>query len=416
MAFLFGKNPLKVLRKKARELLVAGRKVYAYRRDLWSDFDRSRCAALYASLTDSIDADTALDVLQSRYDEYEHFLKNNGGAIYPVKSWFENAEILIVAAIVAIGIRTFFIQPFKIPTNSMWPTYAGMVPYVYDCVEPKLSYLERLGRWALYGAQYYDLQAPITGDCLAPLARVEDSRKGALAFEVVRGFKWFVIPTVYRQYTLYVGDESVQFRVPYEFNFDTVVARAFFPPALELDEVDAKPEIVHTHGKMCVKLCATTRGRSFLRFEIQSGDLVLVDRFSYHFRRPQVGEPIIFRTRHIELMNDDKYYIKRLVGLSNDKISIEAPYLYRNRELLTASKIFELNYKQQNLYRGYCGLRGKPLKPVHFAVGFGMLFAMGDNSYHSFDSRYWGGVPQKDVIGRARWILYPFSERFGRAQ
>ena len=40
-------------------------------------------------------------------------------------------------------------------------------------------------------------------------------------------------------------------------------------------------------------------------------------------------------------------------------------------------------------------------------------YALGDNSYNSLDSRYWGFVPEEDVVGRPLVIYYPFTKRFG---
>jgi len=45
---------------------------------------------------------------------------------YPNAAWRENVEVLLVALTVAMGIRTFFVQPFKIPTGSMQPTLFGV--------------------------------------------------------------------------------------------------------------------------------------------------------------------------------------------------------------------------------------------------------------------------------------------------
>ena len=45
---------------------------------------------------------------------------------YPSAAWRENVEVLLVALAVAMGIRTFFLQPFKIPTGSMQPTLYGV--------------------------------------------------------------------------------------------------------------------------------------------------------------------------------------------------------------------------------------------------------------------------------------------------
>ena len=45
---------------------------------------------------------------------------------YPNAGWRENVEVLLVALTVALGVRTFFLQPFKIPTGSMQPTLYGV--------------------------------------------------------------------------------------------------------------------------------------------------------------------------------------------------------------------------------------------------------------------------------------------------
>jgi signal peptidase I len=44
------------------------------------------------------------------------------------------------------------------------------------------------------------------------------------------------------------------------------------------------------------------------------------------------------------------------------------------------------------------------------------FFALGDNSRDSQDGRYWGFVPEKDVIGRPLFIYYPFTRRWGPAR
>ena len=45
---------------------------------------------------------------------------------YPYAEWRDNVEVFLVAIVVAMGIRTFFLQPFKIPTGSMQPTLYGI--------------------------------------------------------------------------------------------------------------------------------------------------------------------------------------------------------------------------------------------------------------------------------------------------
>jgi signal peptidase I len=68
--------------------------------------------------------------------------------------------------------------------------------------------------------------------------------------------------------------------------------------------------------------------------------MLFVNRMSYHFSFPKVGDPFVFRTRTIEgLRHDDKYFIKRLVGLPGDVLQVEGATLYRNGAPKPSSEI-----------------------------------------------------------------------------
>ena len=71
-------------------------------------------------------------LLEEKAKEVDDQLQKSGDLYYHKKSWVENVEMLLVAAIVVIGIRSFFVQPFIIPTNSMYPSFSGMQPYIYE--------------------------------------------------------------------------------------------------------------------------------------------------------------------------------------------------------------------------------------------------------------------------------------------
>ena len=67
-----------------------------------------------------------------------------------------------------------------------------------------------------------------------------------------------------------------------------------------------------------------------------------------------------------------------------------------------------------NGYRGYAPGRdylADPEKP--FAVPEQHYFAMGDNSFNSFDSRYWGPVPDENLVGRGLFVYWPFNSHWG---
>ena len=70
--------------------------------------------------------------------------------------------MLLVAAIVILGIRSFFVQPFIIPTNSMYPSFYGMTPHLYEDHNPP-NFLQRCADKVLLGASHYKLEAESSG-------------------------------------------------------------------------------------------------------------------------------------------------------------------------------------------------------------------------------------------------------------
>ena len=86
-------------------------------------------------------------------ESLEETLRRLGGMHYPKSSIVENVEFFLVAAIVILGFRAYFIQPFKIPTNSMWPSYYGMTGEVFAKPDDAPGYAARAFRLLAFGAQ-----------------------------------------------------------------------------------------------------------------------------------------------------------------------------------------------------------------------------------------------------------------------
>src|SRR5437660_2186874 len=84
-----------------------------------------------AALTDlrgAVSAGAEKAVLLEKMENLEK-VANDWLKPYPNAAWRENIEVLLVALAVAMAIRTFFLQPFKIPTGSMQPTLFGVTSF-----------------------------------------------------------------------------------------------------------------------------------------------------------------------------------------------------------------------------------------------------------------------------------------------
>lgn len=424
--FSFFKTPLASLVCRSKELLRLSAKVKAYRRDVMSEEALASLEASETKLSTLLEKPSYTPLLEA-YKALDTILKGCGGKVYPVSFVAENVEMLFVAAIIALGVRTFFFQPFKIPTNSMYPTYAGFLPKVYSVDEAKPNTLQRFVRKLSLGATYYDIQAPEAGPLsIALFSANERARFQSWAYyKLVKGRKYFgLVPELQREYCLFVGDRPLYIRTPEDFCLDAVLLEAYFPENKSFQDVLKSRPLSYSNKTVPTKLDThlhVSTGQSCLSFEIQSGDMLFVNRMAYHFKSPKVGDPIVFKTGSLEAMHallgfkEDKYYIKRLVGLEGDRLQIKPPLLYRNYKPIEGASAFESNAKQLAPYEGYQDY-GAFRHGATQTVPQGSIYAMGDNSSHSFDSRYWGPVPKKELIGKASFVFYPFTTRWGRAR
>jgi signal peptidase I len=189
------------------------------------------------------------------------------------------------------------------------------------------------------------------------------------------------------------------------------------------------------------------RGEPIIRFSETTGDHLFVDRLTYNFRRPQRGEIVVFQTKGIIFpgMDQSQFYIKRLVGLPGETVSIgEDRHVRINGRRLDSStphfaNVYSFDPKKpardshllkDQFYNGHILLPDSISVHPHLQkesdtmdVEAGHYLVLGDNTATSFDSRYWGFVPQENVIGRAFFIYWPIcsdvppphKSRFGLA-
>lgn len=301
-------------------------------------------------------------------EKFEHVLP-------PQNTWRDWTETIVASIAVVVAFRAYFLQPFQIPTGSMQPTLNGLIVHNIAAADPMPGVLLR---WTeeLLGRSYVDLTAP-SDDKVAGL------RPGKIFGILER--------------TTIVWDSG---------RTDTVGI-----PIKQLmsgiDGFGVGP------GK------SYKAGQVVARGYVQKGDYVFVDKMTYHFRTPRRNDVFVFRTEGIPGIGTGQndmgqpskgdYYIKRLAGTPGDELRIEAPRLFVNGALAQGSGL-ERVMSAVDGYRGYGNLRESRYlrNPTQtFQVLPASYFALGDNSYSSSDSRFWGTVPEENVVGRGYFVYWP---------
>ncbi len=325
---------------------------------------------------------------------------------YPRHIWRGTVEIIVVALVLALGIRTFFVQPFKIPTGSMQPTLYG-VNYLNLLNQKELTVPTGWSRalaW-IQGVAYVRVVAQASGavDRVGPVRRI-------LSLNIKQSF--------------WLGG---------------VEHEVWFPPDLGDAQQGIAPLIWHPG-----RLVRTTyrKGEEVINFRRRSGDYLLADRLTYNFRRPARGEIIVFKTSGISdearehfNITPDEFYIKRLVGLPGERIQIgDDRHLIVNGNRLDATTphfrmVYGYDPGPDPLFQPYLGhLNGSVARKYHLNPGFAPLFpdaqttytnppdsclVMGDNTVDSLDSRYWGAFSEDAVLGKCWFVFWPVTARFG---
>jgi signal peptidase I len=309
----------------------------------------------------------------------------------PWDAWRENVEVFVVAAIMALAIRTYFLQPFKIPTGSMEPTLYGIEPVMSTEMPPNL--LVQAYDFLIKGKTYSRIVTEHGGT-------VEDMVSGSFTI-------WF-------EYTdLHLRDEQGNEEVDRIWiRQDDVISKLGIHPKSDFySGTKFKP------------------GDVIANYVTQTGDQVLVDKVTYNFRPPRRGEVFIFKTAGISKLRYERGpnqegsedFIKRCVGLAGDLVEVKPPQLFINGKLAEGSPIFAKEFAQIDDYPGYSlypgedisGSRSPDGKTETYYVPTDCYWAMGDNSPHSKDSRDWGGVPKQNLMGRGYFVFWPFTSRWG---
>ncbi len=285
-------------------------------------------------------------------------------ALMPERPWAwlrENLEIIVVALAVAMAFRTYFIQPFKIPTSSMYPTLCG----IHYAAQDKADWFDRTPlrvlKWALFGAWYIEIRAQTSG--MVQIVKTGPDRLFIVNGQVHRAFEHM---------TDHVSD----------------------------GDMVGQGQLLSSGARI-------------------AGDHIFVNKMKWHFQRPQRGEIMVFKTNGIEhpQIKQNEHYVKRMVGLPGEIIGIETPYLYINGQIMSHPSSIARIEAAKSGYDGY-QQTGAYLASKNNRVQLAndQFFACGDNQRNSLDSRYWGPVQRANLVGPAFFVYWPLSRRWGLAK
>ncbi len=154
---------------------------------------------------------------------------------------------------------------------------------------------------------------------------------------------------------------------------------------------------------------------------LQIDDRLIIEKISFNFRKPVRGEIIIFNPPPSPTIADtSKVYIKRVIGLPGDQISIQSGKVFVNSKALIEPYTAEppkysLPASDPDKCQGCFAVEDSTQKDglPSFRVPPGKYWVMGDNRNNSEDSHIWGFLPQENIVGRAYFRYWPFDRRVG---
>jgi signal peptidase I len=125
-----------------------------------------------------------------------------------------------------------------------------------------------------------------------------------------------------------------------------------------------------------------------------NGEYLIVDQLTYHLEEPKRGDVIIMRYPK----DPSIYFIKRIIGLPNETVELQGKRVIVQRGVGAPPLSLDQSFISETRMRDEYGV---------YALGPDEYFVMGDNRIESSDSRSWGTLPRKDVVGRAFLRLFP---------
>ena len=296
---------------------------------------------------------------------------------------FAILDLLVVVGAVAFGLRGLYFQPFRIPTSSMQPTLYGI--HYMEKKNASNTFLEKISSpWNKLLFGMCEAKA-VTAEDAVYVSGNERSVSGMIfdSTEFTLGNQVFTLPGNPAQVASYA-----QLTDGKEFKKGTVLADGY----------------------------------------VSLGDHLFVERFSLYLSPPKRGDVMVFTTENLKYndiplaLTGGYYYIKRVAALPGDVVKIADNQLWIKpggngefRRIHEVEPRFKKIYSMEGGYHGHLDKMG--VYPFAFGEAYTVpedtFLMLGDNSRFSMDSRYFGPVNRRQLIGRAWLTFYPFSRRSG---
>lgn len=123
---------------------------------------------------------------------------------------------------------------------------------------------------------------------------------------------------------------------------------------------------------------------------LKINDHIVANKFIYNFTDINRGDVVVFNPP----IESKSPFVKRVIGLPNETISIDNGIVYVDNKPLNEPYISELPINNFESYK----------------IPDNNYFLMGDNRNNSYDSRFWRTVSINDIIGKAEFIYYPIND------
>lgn len=128
---------------------------------------------------------------------------------------------------------------------------------------------------------------------------------------------------------------------------------------------------------------------------LEKGEYLVIDKLSYHLDTPKRGDVVVFEYP----LDPAIFFVKRVIGLPGEGVEV------KDGNVLISTQGTTTTLQEPYLVRDE---RGKDMKYIQ--LGADEYFVMGDNRDESADSRTWGPLQDRYIVGRALALLFPVAK------